>query len=289
MATNFPTSVDDGTTLPDPAAGNFQNSPSHSSLHGNANGAVKAIEAKVGTGASTPTNNTFLLGNGVGTSAWGTLTSAQMASRVSDETGSGSLVFATTPTLVTPKVDTINENTPANGVNIDGLNIKDGKLNTTDSVVTANYTDDSIKPEHLVTGSGTTWVWQTWAPTWANFTVGNATTSYRYTQIGKLVVFSMDVLLGTTSAMGTGPTFTLPVASVGSYRQNVSYIGNVGILDVGTQIFKGSVYWSTTTIAGLQVDGVGGTYTIPTAFTAAVPMGWATGDAFNVIGSYEAP
>lgn len=133
MATNFPTSADNGTTLPDPTGASTQNSPDHASLHATANGAIKAIEAKVGTGASTPTANTFLFGTGVGTSAWTQATSSQVAAAVSDETGTGSLVFATTPTLVTPKVDTINENTPANGVTIDGLTIKDGALLTANS------------------------------------------------------------------------------------------------------------------------------------------------------------
>src|SRR3990167_4505589 len=45
--------------------------------------------------------------------------------------------------------DTINENTSANGVTIDSLNIKDGKLNTNDSVVTANLTDASVTSEKL--------------------------------------------------------------------------------------------------------------------------------------------
>ena len=40
--------------------------------------------------------------------------------------------------------NTINENTPANGVTIDGVNIKDGALNTNNSVVTANITDDAV-------------------------------------------------------------------------------------------------------------------------------------------------
>lgn len=40
--------------------------------------------------------------------------------------------------------DTINENTAANGVTIDGLNIKDSKLNTNNSVVTANITDAAV-------------------------------------------------------------------------------------------------------------------------------------------------
>lgn len=40
--------------------------------------------------------------------------------------------------------NTINENTPANGVTIDGLNIKDSKLVTANSVVTANITNDAV-------------------------------------------------------------------------------------------------------------------------------------------------
>ena len=42
------------------------------------------------------------------------------------------------------KVDTINEVTSANGVTVDGLSIKDSKLVTADSVVTANITNSNI-------------------------------------------------------------------------------------------------------------------------------------------------
>jgi len=45
------------------------------------------------------------------------------------------------PTLT---VDTVSEFTAANGVTIDGLNIKDSKLNTTDSVVTSNITAGAV-------------------------------------------------------------------------------------------------------------------------------------------------
>jgi hypothetical protein len=152
MATNYPTSADDGTSLPDPSAGNATTSPSHSSLHANANGAIKAIESKLGTGASTPTANTLLRGTGTGTTSWSALTSAQLAATLSDETGTGSAVFATTPTLVTPKVDTINESTPSNGTTIGGVNIKSGALNTNNSIVTANITDSAVTYAKVATG-----------------------------------------------------------------------------------------------------------------------------------------
>ena len=44
----------------------------------------------------------------------------------------------------TIKADTVAETTSANGVAVDGLTIKDGKLNTNDSVVTANITDANV-------------------------------------------------------------------------------------------------------------------------------------------------
>lgn len=47
------------------------------------------------------------------------------------------------PTLT---VDTVSEHTSANGVTIDGLNIKDSKLNTNNSVVTNNITDSAVTP-----------------------------------------------------------------------------------------------------------------------------------------------
>ena len=42
------------------------------------------------------------------------------------------------------KVDTIQENTSANGITVDGLNIKDSKLVTADSVVTNNITANAV-------------------------------------------------------------------------------------------------------------------------------------------------
>ncbi|MDA7597087.1 hypothetical protein N8707_01215 [Candidatus Pelagibacter sp.] len=42
------------------------------------------------------------------------------------------------------KVDTVAEKTSANGVTIDGLNIKDSKLVTANSVITSNITDANI-------------------------------------------------------------------------------------------------------------------------------------------------
>lgn len=73
MTTNFPVSIDDNTSLPNPGSGNFTDNPSHASQHDTENDAIKAVEAKVGIGASTPTAGNVFRGTGTGTSAWAQL------------------------------------------------------------------------------------------------------------------------------------------------------------------------------------------------------------------------
>ena len=97
----FPTDLDN---LTNPTISDKLNNPDHATQHANTNDAIEAIEAKVGTGASTPVADSFLIGNGTGTSAWSALTSAQLRARLSDETGTGAAVFANTPALVTPDI-----------------------------------------------------------------------------------------------------------------------------------------------------------------------------------------
>ena len=53
------------------------------------------------------------------------------------------------------KVDTVAEKTSANGVTVDGLNIKDSKLVTANSVVTSNITDANITTDKLAATSVT--------------------------------------------------------------------------------------------------------------------------------------
>ena len=50
------------------------------------------------------------------------------------------------------KVDTVAEKTSANGVTIDGLNIKDSKLVTANSIVASNITDGVIAAAKLASG-----------------------------------------------------------------------------------------------------------------------------------------
>ena len=188
-------------------------------------------------------------------------------------------------------VDAIAEFTPANGVTIDGLNLKDGKLNTNNSVVTANITDAAVTPAKLVAGTGSTWAWPSWVPTWTNFTLGNGTQVAKYIQIGNTVFARLEVTLGSTSSMGTNPIFTLPITSVAlaSGGANVSPLGTINISDSGTAQYMGTLKWRDTTAAIMQYsDDTASGIRTDNAITSTAPMNWTTNDGFFVNFFYEA-
>lgn len=103
------------------------------------------IDSTVATlsGTQTLTNKTINLANNTLTA-----TSAQIAAAVTDETGTGSLVFATSPTLVTPTLGvatatSINKVTITAPATASTLTIADGKTLTASNTLTFTGTDGS--------------------------------------------------------------------------------------------------------------------------------------------------
>lgn len=228
----FPTALDTSGTLPSPNTSDKTNSPSHAGLHGLENTAIIAVETKLGTGASTPTANTIMFGTGSGTSAWTQLTSAQLLASLTDETGTGSVVFANTPTLITPKVDTINESTPSNGVTVGGVNLKSGAVNTANSVNSAAIGTNTILANNLAT---------------------NAIT------LGYAQVTTNQSTAATTDVQATGLTVTVTIPSGGRKVKITGYVSTFsntaaaawylttwdGTVGSGTQLTQSSSYMST--------------------------------------------
>ena len=77
--------------------------------------------------------------------------------------------------------------------------------------------------------------WTTWSPTLANLTLGNAVQTARYRRLGQTVDWYWQFTLGTTSAVGTAPSFTLPVAPASTYGTggNSAFPGGVHLLQTG--------------------------------------------------------
>lgn len=66
---SYPSSLD---SLTNPAGTDSVSTVSHSGQHSNANDAIEALEAKVGTGASTAVTNSLFTGTSAGVSSWST-------------------------------------------------------------------------------------------------------------------------------------------------------------------------------------------------------------------------
>jgi hypothetical protein len=133
--------------------------------------------------------------------------------------------------------------------------------------------------------AATLYPWTTWTPTYGNFTVGNATVTARYQQIGKLVNVYFKLVWGSTTSFTSFPTFSLPVNAA-----NTAYTaGNTYIQDTGTGSFAGAVYFDSATAFQLTIFGTSGTYA-SNAFLSAntVPFTWTNTDQMIASFSYEA-
>ena len=176
-----------------------------------------------------------------------TATSAQLATAISDETGSGSLVFATSPTLVTPtigvatatSVNKVAITAPATGST---LTIADGKTLTANNTLTLTGTDSSS----IAFGAGGTVTY-----------TSNKLSAFSSTSSSELASVISDETGTGALVFGTSPTLTTPVISsivnTGTLTLPTSTDTLVGRATTDTLTNK-SISLTTNTISGTLAE-----------------------------------
>lgn len=168
-------------------------------LFNGAGGTPSSIALASGTGLPISTGVSGL-GTGVATFL-ATPSSANLATAVTGETGSGALVFATSPTLVTPALGAATA-TSINGATIDNL------------------------------------AWTSYTPTVtsASGTLTSASATGRYKQLGKTIFLEVDATVTTAGTGSGGLRVTLPFASASfnftgaAYEYGVSATSGAAII-----------------------------------------------------------
>jgi len=171
--------------------------------------------AATATNASTVTTNANLTGavTSVGNVAsLGSFTSAQLATALTDETGTGAAVFATSPTLVTPALGTPSALV---GTNITGT--------AAGLSIGGNAATATNVPYSGLTGT---------VPTWNQNTTGNAATATNVPYSG---------------LTGTVPTWNQNTTGNAATATNVPYSGLTGTIPTWNQNTTGNA--ATATIA----------------------------------------
>jgi hypothetical protein len=187
--------------------------------------------------------------------------------------------------------NTVDNGTPPTyGKNIAIVTVTNGAT----GIVNGNIADTRVQAGASAVGTGAVTnsalaansAWTSWTPTWTNLTVGNGVGDYKYQQIGKTVHFRLKFTLGTTSAVGVGPRFTLPVNSTGMGDNDAYAIGTA--LDVGIAAYYAFGRFGTASTCDAMCATASGAYIGHSNIGTATPFTWGTGDIIQLTGTYEA-
>jgi hypothetical protein len=155
-----------------------------------------------------------------------------------------------------------------------------------DTVLTA---DSTTATGLAYKSAATLYPWTSWTPTYQNFTIGNATVTARYQQVGKLTNVFCKIVFGSTTSFTAYPIIFFPsglTSARTAYFTGTFYAEDVS---AGTA-FTGTVYieGAADKFQGAATNA-SSTYAYANFMTAnTIPMTWTTGDIMTFSFTFEA-
>jgi len=240
MATNFPTSLDNSTSLPYPSSTSARNAPSLAGGQDNQNDSLIAIQTKLGIGASTPTLGKFLTGTGTGTSSWantvpaGTVVGTSDSQTLTNKTLTSPTITSPTITNATISTDLITGYTTSNTGTVYGIPITTGVINTAGTINGASLVASSVTSSALAANSvtntaittGNLYASKFYNPYKFFYTIGSAATIVG-TTASTLTCTSMQYDTSSNYSTSTGK-FTAPISGFYHFNAQIDFFGTTG-------------------------------------------------------------
>lgn len=149
---------------------------------------------------------------------------------------------------------------------------------TNANAYTVNFDTVRVGPVEISHGTIVT-DWKTFVPSWTNFTLGNGTNAnFRWRRVGGSMEIEGRLIMGSTSAMGTAPYFTLPegVSALFVDTQNDVYLGSTLNFETGTAGNLGRSYNETGNPTRVYLGTPSG------SITSSAPFTWGDTDYIDI-------
>lgn len=124
--------------------------------------------------------------------------------------------------------------------------------------------------------------WTAYTPTWTNLTIGNASNTGKFTQVGRTVFFKIDIIWGnTTSITAANVQVNFPVNAIATSSFTITHGEAIDASTGAAFGLHGRLVGATTQVL-LTDNGAS-----LVAVSATVPFTWTTSDELHLAGFYE--